>query len=158
GRHAIRLAPVAVGAARLSGLITGPELTRPSRGELTFVVNGRWVQAPRLLEALETGYRPLLSRGRHPLGLVRIGAPPDAGDATVPPAKREVPLRDERALAAALAEAVAAALGPRARPAPRLLQLPRLLDGLGGDFAPIGPAGRVAEAPPAWDEGEETFG
>jgi DNA mismatch repair protein MutL len=64
-----------------------------------------------LLAALEAGYRPLLRKGRHPLLVAEITTPADQVDANIHPSKTEVLLRDERAVAAALREAVHAALG-----------------------------------------------
>ena len=74
-------------------------------------VNGRLVTNRALLRAAEAGYRPLLRKGRHPILLVSIAAPPEWIDATTHPAKAEVLLRREREIAHALERAVHEALG-----------------------------------------------
>lgn len=105
--------PVVV--ATLSGVIAGPEVTRPGRGQVTIIINGRWVQPRGLLTAVETAYRPLLPRGRHPLLAVTIDVPPDRLDLNIHPAKLDVRLLDERPIATALAQAVRAVLGRQPR-------------------------------------------
>ena len=110
------LGPVEVAEARIAGVIAGPELTRPGRGQVNLIVNGRWVQPRGVLPALEAAYRPLLPRGRHPVLAATIETAPGMIDPNVHPAKLEVRLRHERAIGAALAELVRQALGRRPIP------------------------------------------
>ncbi len=102
----------AVGVS-VRGVVSGPELTRPGRGHLHVAVNGRGVQVRGLLQAVEAAYRPVLPRGRHPILALALATAPDRVDVNVHPAKLEVRLRDERALGAAIGEAVREALGRR---------------------------------------------
>ncbi|MCS7050739.1 MAG: DNA mismatch repair endonuclease MutL, partial [Thermomicrobium sp.] len=85
-----------VGTAQLVGLVTDPALTRPNRNHLHIVVNGRWVQPRSLLAHLESAYRPVLPRGRHPILVLVVRTDPRTVDVNIHPAKLEVRLRDER--------------------------------------------------------------
>jgi DNA mismatch repair protein MutL len=107
------LGPVELPNARLRGVVSGPELTRPGRGQLHVTVNGRAVQPRGLLAHIETAYRPLLPRGRHPILAVVIDAAPDRVDINIHPAKLEVRLLDEAAIGAALGDLLRGALGRR---------------------------------------------
>src|SRR5262249_47101052 len=97
------LPPLEVAGARLRGYLSERHVTRPHRGGVTLVVNGRWVEARELLNALEAAYRPLLPRGRHPIALLYCDLPPSAVDVNVHPAKTEVKLLRGRELAEGLA-------------------------------------------------------
>jgi DNA mismatch repair protein MutL len=112
----IPLGPVEVAGARLRGVVGGPEMTRPGRGQVNLVVNGRWVQPRGLLGLLEAAYRPVLPRGRHPVAVLTVDVPPDRVDINVHPAKLEVRLLDERQIGCGLGELVRDALGPRPIP------------------------------------------
>ena len=98
------------GDARVWGVLGGPQLHRPSRKQLSFFVNGRWATPRNLAEALEAAYRPFFPRGRHPVGAIFIELPPEGVDVNVHPAKAEVQLLHERAIAEALAGATRATL------------------------------------------------
>lgn len=96
--------------ARIGGVISGPQLNRPNRRQISFFVNRRWATPRNLSEALEAAYRPFFPRGRHPFAMIFIELPPDAVDVNVHPAKAEVQLLPEVAIATALGEAVRAIL------------------------------------------------
>ena len=149
------------GGARVEGWLSGRTVTRPGRGQVTLVVNGRLAASRGLVAALEAAYRPLLPRGRHPIALVRIEVPPSELDANVHPAKSEVRLAREGEVAEALARSVREtlgraparpsldeefALGPRQQPLPTPRRRVFAERGVGyGDEAPAGPlaGGRV---------------
>src|SRR5918995_3458545 len=103
--------PVEVAGARLSGVVGGSEVTRPGRGTVNVVVNGRWVQPRGLLGLIEAAYRPVLPRGRHPVLALTVETAPEKVDINLHPAKVEVRLLAERAIGAALGELVRDALG-----------------------------------------------
>jgi DNA mismatch repair protein MutL len=109
----VALGPVEVAGATIRGAIAGAEVSRPGRGGVTLLVNGRPVYGRGLQSALETAYRPLLPRGRHPVLLLAIEVDPRRVDVNVHPAKLEVRLRDEREIAAAMAELIRDTLGRR---------------------------------------------
>lgn len=106
----LALPELAQSGFRADGWIGDRHTTRAARSALVLAVNGRPVEATALREALESAYRPLLPRGRHPLAVVRLWCDPAEVDPNVHPAKAEVLLRRREEIAAALAGAVRAAL------------------------------------------------
>jgi DNA mismatch repair protein MutL len=79
---------------KLSGFISPTALTRSNRKEITFFVNGRWVQDTTLNAALVQAYHTLLMVGRYPLAALFLEVPPDGVDVNVHPAKAEVRFRN----------------------------------------------------------------
>jgi DNA mismatch repair protein MutL len=79
---------------KLSGFISPTTLTRSNRKEITFFVNGRWVQNTSLTSALLQAYHTLLMVGRYPLVIVFLEIPPEEVDVNVHPAKAEVRFRN----------------------------------------------------------------
>jgi DNA mismatch repair protein MutL len=78
---------------RLTGYISPTSLTRSNRKEITFFINGRWVQDTPLTTALLQAYHTLLMVGRYPMAILFIEMPPDEVDVNVHPAKAEVRFR-----------------------------------------------------------------
>jgi len=78
---------------RLSGFISPVAVTRSNRKEITFFVNGRWVQDAALARALLNGYQNLIMVGRFPLAVLFLDVPPEEVDVNVHPAKAEVRFR-----------------------------------------------------------------
>jgi DNA mismatch repair protein MutL len=109
----VPLGPAEAAGATMQGAMTGAEVTRAGRGAVTLIVNGRPVFGRALQSALETAYRPLLPRGRHPVLVLFVSIDPRSVDVNVHPAKLEVRLRDEREIARAMAGLVRDALGRR---------------------------------------------
>ena len=81
------------GGSRLTGFISPVALTRSNRREITFFVNGRWVQDISLNTALLQAYHTLLMVGRFPLAILFLELPPEEIDVNVHPAKAEVRFR-----------------------------------------------------------------
>ncbi len=79
---------------KLSGFISPVALTRSNRREITFFINGRWVQDTPLTQALLQAYHTLLMVGRYPLAALFLEVPPEEVDVNVHPAKAEVRFRD----------------------------------------------------------------
>jgi DNA mismatch repair protein MutL len=100
-----------VADSRWQGYLSQRHVTRPNRGGVTLVVNGRWVEVRELLAAVEAAYRPLLPRGRHPVAVLYGELPANAIDVNVHPAKTEIKFLHGAALAQALAGWVREALG-----------------------------------------------
>ena len=61
---------------RLTGFISPTALTRSNRKEITFFVNGRWVQDTPLNSAILQAYHTLLMVGRYPIAALFIRIPP----------------------------------------------------------------------------------
>jgi DNA mismatch repair protein MutL len=81
------------GDSRLTGFISPVALTRSNRREITFFINGRWVQDVSLNTALLQAYHTLLMVGRFPLAILFLELPPEEIDVNVHPAKAEVRFR-----------------------------------------------------------------
>jgi DNA mismatch repair protein MutL len=107
-----------VGAARISGWVASRAFTQRTTRHIVLCANGRPVTNGTLVACVQAGYRPLLRKGRHPIALLTIDMDPRDVDASVHPAKRQVLLRDERAIGAALRNAVRTALATRAAESP----------------------------------------
>lgn len=95
---------------RLTGFTSPPSLTRSNRSEITFFVNGRWVQDSALTAALIQAYYTLLMVGRFPMAVLFVELPLDAVDVNVHPTKAEVRFRDRDRVFADLARSVRRAL------------------------------------------------
>ncbi len=80
---------------KLTGFISPVALTRSNRREITFFINGRWVQDTPLTQALLQAYHTLLMVGRYPIAALFLEMPPEEVDVNVHPAKAEVRFRDQ---------------------------------------------------------------
>lgn len=98
------------GELRLEGFTSPPSLTRSNRREITFFINGRWVQDVPLATALLQAYHTLLMVGRYPLSILFLSLPPEAVDVNVHPAKAEVRFREPDRLFSFVQRAVRRAL------------------------------------------------
>jgi len=78
----------------LSGFISPTSLTRSNRKEITFFVNGRWVQDVALSTALLQAYHTLLMVGRYPMAALFLEIPPEEVDVNVHPQKSEIRFRN----------------------------------------------------------------
>jgi DNA mismatch repair protein MutL len=111
----VHFGPSTVEGVSILGLISNPAVTRSTRGQVSLYVNGRYVRPRTLLTAVEDGYRPFLPRGRHPLAAVLLTVPTADLDVNVHPAKLDVRLRAEAAVANVLRETVGSAYGAHPR-------------------------------------------
>ena len=79
--------------ATLTGFTSPAALTRSNRKDITFFINGRWVQDSALSAALLQSYHTLLMVGRYPLATLFLTLDPQEVDVNVHPAKAEVRFR-----------------------------------------------------------------
>ncbi|HQV63329.1 MAG TPA: DNA mismatch repair endonuclease MutL, partial [Anaerolineales bacterium] len=79
----------------LTGFISPTSLTRSNRKEITFFVNGRWVQEFSLTTALLQAYHTLLMVGRYPLTALFLEVAPEDVDVNVHPTKAEVRFKSQ---------------------------------------------------------------
>jgi DNA mismatch repair protein MutL len=79
----------------ITGFISPTSLTRSNRKEITFFVNGRWVQEVSLNSALLQAYHTLLMVGRYPLSVVFLEIAPEDVDVNVHPTKAEVRFKSQ---------------------------------------------------------------
>ena len=80
---------------QLSGFTSPIALTRSNRKDITFFINGRWVQDTPLTSAFIQAYHTLLMVGRYPMGVLFIEVTPEEVDVNVHPAKAEVRFRSQ---------------------------------------------------------------
>ena len=116
--HALAGSLVALGPVEVAGRYDPRRDRRrrgqpPGRGGVTLLVNGRPIYGRGLAIGAGGGLPPVAARGRHPVLLLAIEVDPRRVDVNVHPAKLEVRLRDEREIAAAMAELVRDTLGRR---------------------------------------------
>ena len=82
----------------LTGFVTKPTDSRPSRAMQTFFVNNRPVQSRLLVAALEEAYRNQIMVGKFPACVLHLTLPANALDVNVHPAKTEVKFLKEKAV------------------------------------------------------------
>lgn len=84
-----------IGRLRLSGYVSPPHLTKPTRAFQYLYVNGRPVRTRTLVAAVDQAFRDLTPEKRHPLLVLMIGLPPELVDVNVSPTKSEVRFQRE---------------------------------------------------------------
>jgi DNA mismatch repair protein MutL len=126
----------------VSGLVSHPETNRASRDYLTTFVNGRYVTARAVREAVVEAYGKQLASDRYPFAVIRLEVDPATVDVNVHPRKLEVRFADEAAVREQVRGAVREGL---------------LEAGLLRSSAPRGrsQAGETAVRPERPDEGDE---
>ena len=82
----------------LTGFVSKPTDSRPSRAMQTFFVNDRPVKSRLLMAALEEAYRNQIMVGKFPACVLCLTIPPTAVDVNVHPAKTEVKFLSEKAV------------------------------------------------------------
>lgn len=95
---------------QISGFISPVAVTRSNRREITFFVNGRWVQDITLTTALIQAYHTLLMVGRYPLAALFVDLAAEDVDVNVHPAKAEVRFRQPDQVFSGVQRAVRRAL------------------------------------------------
>ena len=141
---------------RLDGFISPTALTRSNRKEITFFVNGRWVQDTPLTSAVLQAYHTLLMVGRYPMAALFIEVPPEEVDVNVHPAKAEVRFRSPDKAFSFVQRATRRALLAYA-PVPQLA--PQNLWGTVSQAPQIDPAWKLAhESDQSLPTGERAYG
>jgi DNA mismatch repair protein MutL len=79
---------------KITGFTSPLNITRSSRKEIFFFINGRLVSDPTLATAITKGYQGLLMVGRYPVTNLFITISPEEIDVNVHPAKAEIRLRN----------------------------------------------------------------
>ena len=122
----------------LTGYVSKPTDSRPSRSLQTFFVNDRPVQSKLLIRALEEAYRNQIMVGKFPACVLHLKVPANAVDVNVHPAKTEVKFLSEKAVFDCVHYGVLAALNqqtdrpqvqfkpaPQPAPAPQPVAAPK---------------------------------
>ncbi|MEF8814039.1 MAG: DNA mismatch repair endonuclease MutL [Halovenus sp.] len=116
----------------VSGLVSHPETNRASRDYLTTFVNGRYVTAGSVREAVVEAYGTQLAADRYPFAVLFLDVDPAAVDVNVHPRKLEIRFADEAGVREQVSTAVETALfeegllrssAPRGRSAPDQTEL-----------------------------------
>ena len=74
----------------LSGFISPIAITKSNRKDITFFINGRWVQDIALSAALIKAYQTMIMVGRYPIAVIFLDIPSQQVDVNVHPTKAEV--------------------------------------------------------------------
>ncbi len=90
----------------ISGVIGVPELAKGGTGHQTFFVNGRWIFAPWISQALRRGFGDLIPNHQNPWAALFLEAPGQQVDVNLHPTKREVHFLDERRMFSLIQQAV----------------------------------------------------
>ena len=83
---------------QLTGFVSRPTDSRPSRAMQTFFVNGRPVKSRLMIAALEEAYRNRIMAGKFPACVLQLTLPAASVDVNVHPAKTEVKFLNEKAV------------------------------------------------------------
>lgn len=94
----------------ITGAVSAPTITKPTRENMLFFVNKRWISNPSLSHAVMTGFHTLLPTRRFPISVVFIEIPSDLVDVNVHPTKKEVKFARDREVYDAIVKAVRGAL------------------------------------------------
>lgn len=106
----------------ISGFISPISINRSNRKDITFFVNGRWVQDTTLVTALMKAYQSFLMVGRYPLSVLFLQVDPRDVDVNVHPAKAEVRFRQPDEIFTAVQRSVRRALMAYS-PVPQLIPI-----------------------------------
>jgi DNA mismatch repair protein MutL len=113
--------------SEVDGLVSHPETNRAGRAYMTTLIDGRYVTASAVREAIVDAYGGQLAPDRYPFAVVDLSVPPGGVDVNVHPRKLEVLFADEAGVRRQVSEAVESALlesgllrssAPRGRSAP----------------------------------------
>jgi DNA mismatch repair protein MutL len=129
----------------VEGFISPVALTRSNRRDITFFVNGRWVQDISLVTALLQAYRNLLMVGRFPLSILFLTLPVEDVDVNVHPAKAEVRFRNPDGVFSLVQRAVRRGLLAYS-PVPQMTSV--TWSNIPANFPPASPQSAID---PAWD-------
>ncbi|MCX7799258.1 MAG: DNA mismatch repair endonuclease MutL [Fimbriimonadales bacterium] len=99
-----------VAGIRVSGFVSPPHVTRPTRAYQYLYVNGRPVKARTLMAALDQAFRDLTPERRYPVAVLDVRVEPSRVDVNVSPTKSEVKFQQEGQAFDAVRYAVRAAL------------------------------------------------
>ena len=91
---------------QVHGYISAPSLSRSTRDQYHYFVNGRAVRCRDLYAALENAYYTQLPSGRFPAAILFFQLPPSSIDVNVHPAKLEIKLRDPESVRRLVEKAV----------------------------------------------------
>jgi DNA mismatch repair protein MutL len=95
---------------RITGAVSAPTITKPTRENMLYFVNRRWISNPSLGHAVMTSFHTLLPTRRFPVAVLFIELPEDQVDVNVHPTKKEVKFAKDREIYDAIVKAIRGAL------------------------------------------------
>lgn len=95
---------------RVTGVVSAPTITKPTRENMLYFVNRRWITNPSLGHAVMTAFHTLLPTRRFPVAVLFLELPEDQVDVNVHPTKREVKFAKDRDVYDAVVKAIRGAL------------------------------------------------
>ena len=95
---------------QIRGYISRPSLSRSTRRDQVFFINGRVVSSKVMEKGLSHGYKERLFSGRYPVAYLFLQAAPEDLDVNIHPNKREVRFHDEAAVVEIIRKGVMRAL------------------------------------------------
>ena len=101
------------GPIELTGYISTPSMSRPSRNGQIFFVNGRVVNSKVIERGINEGYRERLFDGRHPLAYLFLNVNAADLDVNIHPNKKEVRFNNEGEISEFISQAIKKALGTK---------------------------------------------
>ena len=101
------------GPIELTGYISTPSMSRPSRNCQIFFVNGRVVNSKVIERGINEGYRERLFDGRHPLAYLFLNVNASDLDVNIHPNKKEVRFNNEVEISEFISQAIKNALGTK---------------------------------------------
>jgi DNA mismatch repair protein MutL len=119
---------------QLEGYTSPLSITRSTRKEIFFFINGRLVSYPVLSSAITRGYHGLLMVGRFPITILFINISPTEVDVNVHPTKAEIRLKNSNRVFTAIQRIIRktiAAYAPYAAVPPRIWKTPELTNNVG---------------------------
>ncbi len=94
------------GNIAISGFTSPYSLTRASRRDIFFFINGRLVSDASIVSAITRGYQGLIMVGRYPICVLFIEMAPDDLDVNVHPTKTEIRIKDASQVFSAVHRAI----------------------------------------------------
>lgn len=90
----------------VKGCISKPSLSRSTRKDQVFCVNGRVVESKVIEKGVRKGYRERLFEGRYPVVFLQIKTDPEVIDVNIHPNKKEIRFHDESAVVDAVSSVI----------------------------------------------------
>ena len=94
------------GGYSVRGCISRPSLSRSTRKDQVFCVNGRVVESKVIEKGIRNGYRERLFEGRYPVVFLLIDTDPASIDVNIHPNKKEIRFHDEDSVIRAVSQAI----------------------------------------------------
>ncbi len=93
-------------AAKVTGFVCSPKLSRPNRNMQTLFVNGRYVENYMVSACIQGAYEHFLMKGRFPIYILNLEIPFEKVDVNIHPNKREVKFQESSKVFVAIRRAV----------------------------------------------------